>query len=189
MYAQQYYAPRNCLTVEAFPLGCTAVTGQGAPECFKRVRDGALYVTLQGAAFRASRAWTPCTEAERQLVTKSCGIACPDGQVQTAEGCLNCASVHDTLAMRLEDTRAKMSACQVNADCACVSNDTDCAGACPVAVSVEFVDDYDTEVAAASQAYCSDPGLRTVCGYAIPRCLPCVPLCVAGQCSSLPPVP
>jgi len=183
MYAQQYYVPRNCLTVEGFPVGCTAITdGGGAPECFKRVRDGALYVTTQLSAFRASRAWTTCTEAERQLVKPSCGVACPDGQVQTAEGCLSCAMVHDAVARRLEEALAKMTACQTNADCACVPNATDCAGACQVAISADFIGDYASEVEAASQGYCSDPGFRSVCGYSTPRCVPCTAVCTGGRC-------
>jgi hypothetical protein len=184
MYAQQYYVPRNCLTLEAFPVGCTAIAEDGgAPECFKRVRDGALYVTTQLAAFRAHRAWTACTETERELVKTSCGITCPDGQVQTAEGCLGCAGVHDAVARRLEEAQAKMSACQTDADCACVPNATDCAGACEIAISADFAPDYASELQAASQSYCSDPGFRSVCGYSMPRCLPCTAVCTGGRCA------
>jgi hypothetical protein len=186
MYAQEYYLPRTCLTVESFPVGCTAMTGEPAtPECFKRARDGALYVSVQVAAFRASPAWTPCTESERQLVRKSCGITCPDGQVQTVEGCLACASVHDAVATWLEQAHAKMTACNADADCTCVPTGTQCAGACSIAIATAFAADYAAEIDAVNGGYCSDPGFRVVCGFSTPRCVSCSAVCVAGKCQNL----
>jgi hypothetical protein len=102
------------------PEDCTGVvSGAPASECIKRVRDGALFVTGQIAPFRKAAQWTACTDTERQRVQTACS-ACPHPAVLTSVGCLAWSGVHDAVAKRLEEARARMSACEIDADCACV---------------------------------------------------------------------
>jgi hypothetical protein len=188
MYGNEYGAPGTCVTLEAVPVGCTGVAGgSGYAECFKRVRDGALFGTAQIEAFRASAAWTSCTESEKKLLSISCEAGCPDGQVATVDGCLTCAGVHDAIATRLEQARAKMTACNSDAECTCVPNDTLCAGACLVAIATTFAGDYAAEIDLTNQGYCSNPVFRGLCGFSTPRCVPCNPVCVAGRCQQAAP--
>jgi hypothetical protein len=180
----RYSLERGCVMQEREIVACNGIS-EGPTTCIKRVRDGAVF--LASASPLETPAWTPCSSVDTFGILYGCGDrTCTAPQVNTVAGCLACEEAASAATAKLGSAHALTSRCQASADCVCVPSSTRCAGACDVGVSAEFTADYREMVRIVDQQYCSDPAYGSICGRVTPRCVPCVPSCEAGVCTSLP---
>ncbi|MGM0579010.1 MAG: hypothetical protein ACQEXJ_25040 [Myxococcota bacterium] len=164
---------------EPSPAGCTS----------KEDCDDGEICNVDAGCFSSS---CFCDEATGSWsCTKDCGggacepddgVACPDDQVSTVEGCMTCSEALGKVDELKKEALETRRVCEIDADCTLTGYSTDCAGACFVAVATKQEGAFDAALAGISEDYCG--GYADVCGYATPGCLAAEPSCVEGVCEA-----
>jgi hypothetical protein len=106
--------------------------------------------------------------------------SCVPPMVLTTDGCLTCDGVAETVEGAVQAAIGEMNACETAADCALVSRDTNCFGACMAAISAGQEGAFEAALDQIDEGYCQlAPG---ICGYSTPDCAPTVVVCTEGHC-------
>jgi len=96
----------------------------------------------------------------------------------TIEGCLDCGTAMMKASTAVHAIAAELAACEVDADCVQVSDDTGCSSTCGVAINANALPAWDEARANVAADYCG----ASDCPIAMAGCLPQAAVCDAGQC-------
>ncbi|MEZ4265499.1 MAG: hypothetical protein R3F39_03900 [Myxococcota bacterium] len=167
--------------------------------CKELPNDGALQSTTSDTVqCRIGFAGTAGIEGDSSAITQcpqaaewgpSCReplpTGCTGGKASTIDGCLECGAASANAADAVGDLAELYEACESDADCALVDPDTECAGACDVAVNGKFVKAYESQISAISDAYCKDfAAAGALCVAVDADCEDATARCVSGACKA-----